>query len=170
LHKGILELKSDLGKGSEFFFTIGYELGEGRAAEKEEIAEVSLSKVLHILLAEDNEFNQIVAVDTLEALFPGIVVDVAENGIIAIEKLKAKMYDLVLMDIQMPEMDGMEATKLIRQSLPEPQKSIKICAMTASVTKQEVDEFFRSGIDDVVAKPFEPQELKQKILAILKGT
>ncbi|MBX7182335.1 MAG: response regulator [Bacteroidia bacterium] len=168
LHGGNLQVTSEFGKGSTFFFVVPYQLGkEQKTKIVVDEEKLNLDRPLKILLAEDNEFNQIVAMDTLEEIFPGIQVELAENGKIALEKLDAKEYDLVLMDIQMPEMDGMTATKTIREVFPSPRNKMKICAMTASVTRQEVEEFFANGLDDFLAKPFEPSELKRKIVKLV---
>ena len=117
-----------------------------------------------ILLVEDNEFNQMVAVDTLQDLFPGIEVDIAENGKTAIEKASANDYSFIFMDIQLPDIDGFEITRFIRSNLDAPKKNIRICAMTASVTKERIDECFVSGMNDYMMKPFNPETLKEKVL------
>ncbi|HMU69838.1 MAG TPA: response regulator, partial [Chitinophagales bacterium] len=104
-----------------------------------------------------------VAVDTLEGAIPGAKVDVAQNGKLAVEMVIANDYDLVLMDIQMPEMDGHEATRPIRSNTDARVNSIPIIAMTASVIKAEVDKCFESGMNEFVGKPFNVEELLDKI-------
>jgi len=125
-------------------------------------------KPLHLLLVEDQPFNQIVAVDTLESLFKEIKVDVANNGREALEMVIAssKMYDLILMDVQMPEMDGYEATVQIRKLITKKSKT-PIMAMTANVIKEEIEKCFSSGMNDFIAKPFEPSMLRQKIMQLV---
>ena len=109
-----MKVSSDYGKGSTFYFTVPYQLGtEQKTKLVVDEEKLNTTRTLQILLAEDNEFNQIVAVDTLEEIFPGIQIDLAEIGLIVLEKLEAKEYDLVLMDIQMPEMDGITAEQSI---------------------------------------------------------
>ncbi len=170
LHGGTLEVKSESGKGSEFYFIIPYQEGmEISLINEKDTVSLNLNRPLKILLAEDNEFNQIVAVDTLDELFPGIQIEVVENGKIALDKLRETDFDLVLMDIQMPEMDGMTATRTIRETFPEPRNKMKICAMTAGVTKQEIDELFESGLNDYITKPFEPADLKKKIIELVNA-
>ncbi|MEO0310872.1 MAG: hypothetical protein RIQ89_529, partial [Bacteroidota bacterium] len=147
------------------FFTIAYQ--EGKLVEETTIdtqANVTEIKGRRILLVEDNEFNQMVAVDTLADLFTDLTVDVAEDGFIALKKLSEQHYDMVLMDIQLPEMDGFETTRKIRTTLPKPINQIKICAMTASVTKERIDECISSGMNDYLMKPFVPADLKEKVI------
>ncbi len=113
-----------------------------------------------ILLVEDDEVNQEVAIGLLEEA--GLVVDVANNGIIAIEKVKNNDYALVLMDMQMPEMDGVNATVEIRRD-PRYQ-SLPIVAMTANVMEVDRDKCFAAGMNDHLAKPIEPDELGKVLL------
>ncbi len=104
-----------------------------------------------------------VAVDTLEELIPGVQVDIATTGKEAVELALKNNYHVILMDIQMPEMDGYEATRLIRSYNNERINSVPIIAMTASVIKSEVDNCFESGMNDFVGKPFNPEELLNTI-------
>lgn len=169
LQKGSIAVSSRMGHGTEFCFKIPYE----RVIEKDE-KEISAAtgnleinlQGLKFLLAEDNEFNQMVAIDTLQDLIPGIEIDVAVNGKIALEKVQQTHYDLVLMDIQMPEMGGYEATELIRQ-LPPPLNAIKIMAMTANATSEEINKCFQSGVNEYLSKPFKPEELLKKVIKTL---
>ncbi len=166
LHGGKISVISRYGQGSVFSFTIPMEVTDSsniRIIENKP-AEVpaSLSK-LRVLLVEDNELNQIVAIDTLQFHLPGISVDVAANGKTAIEKIKQHEYDVVLMDIQMPILDGYETTRIIRNELPEPKNKIVIIAMTAGALKSEAERCLNAGMDDYIAKPFEPAILLQKL-------
>ena len=114
----------------------------------------------HILLAEDNFTNRRVALAILEKI--GLKVDLAENGIKAVEAIKTKKYDLVLMDIQMPEMDGIEATRRIRNEQSETDKSdIPIIAMTAHALNGDREKCLRAGMNDYVTKPITPENLAQ---------
>jgi len=170
MHNGELKVNSVADEGSEFYFIIKYKkadkLGEEVGSEFGEGIDLSSKK---ILLVEDNEFNQMVAVDTLSDLFPGISVDVAENGEIAIQKGTQNDYDFVLMDIQLPDIDGFEITMAIRNQENEKRKNIRICAMTASVTKERVDECYHAGMNDYMMKPFSPDTLKEKVIKNILG-
>jgi CheY-like chemotaxis protein len=117
---------------------------------------------LNVLLVEDNAFNQMVATDTLGDLIPDLKIEIAENGKIAVDMVTAKDYDVVLMDIQMPEMDGFEATRQIR-AMPSPKNKTRIMAMTANVTSEEVNKCFEVGMDAYISKPFETQDLLNKL-------
>lgn len=113
-----------------------------------------------LLLVEDNATNQKLAISILRNA--GLRCDIAENGYEALEAMKDKQYDLVLMDCQMPEMDGYEATKLIR--LREEEKShIPIIAMTANVMKSDIENCIASGMDDYISKPFRSNDLLEII-------
>lgn len=165
MHGGQIKVKSKPGEGSEFYFTVSYkEAPKPKEATTEDSGSMQDMKGKKILLVEDNEFNQMVAVDSLQDLFPGIEVDIAENGKTAIEKVSSNSYSFVFMDIQLPDIDGFEITRFIRKNLDEPKRNIRICAMTASVTKERIDECFSSGMNDYMMKPFNPETLKEKVL------
>ena len=121
----------------------------------------SLEQYSHIkiLLVEDNEINILVAMDVLESL--GVKVDIAKNGLEAISGVTNNDYDLVLMDIQMPEMDGMEATEEIRKI--KSSKELPIVALTANVLQEEVEKYKELGMNDHIGKPFERSEIKTVI-------
>ncbi len=165
MHGGELKVRSTFGKGSEFYFTIPYVKTE--KPQEEAGAEFGDQEKLAgktILLVEDNEFNQMVAVDTLLDLFPDLKVDVALHGKEALEMVQQTDYSFVFMDIQMPEMDGYEATKEIRKLKDEHKKNIRICAMTANVTKEEIDKCLAVGMNDYLMKPFDQEVLREKVL------
>lgn len=111
------------------------------------------------MLAEDNKVNQSLAVHVLKKF--GFSADIADNGKIAVEKIQQKQYDLVLMDMQMPEMDGYEATTIIRKEL---KSNIPIIALTAHVLQEEREKCLALGMNEYVAKPFDPKELYNKII------
>ena len=120
------------------------------------------SRRLRVLLAEDNRTNQKVATIMLERL--GHQVVLASNGVEAVDALKGDAYDLVLMDVQMPEMDGLEATKRIRAAesgVMNPR--IPIVAMTAHAMKGDREHCLESGMDAYLAKPIKPAQLREII-------
>ncbi|MCB9717426.1 MAG: response regulator [Myxococcales bacterium] len=118
---------------------------------------------LRILLAEDNSVNQKVAIAMLKRL--GYRIDVASNGQEVLEALRRQPYDLVLMDVQMPEMDGMEATGRIRRDFPQSQQPF-VVAVTAAATRMDRERCLAAGMDDHLAKPF---QLKALIDVLMRG-
>ena len=165
MHGGQILVNSKPGEGSDFYFVITYTAAQPPVEEVSD-PEMDAQSVngKKILLVEDNEFNQMVAVDTLLDIFPGLQVEVAETGEIAIEMLRNGDYDFIFMDIQMPGLDGYETTRFIRKEFRGEKQKIRICAMTANVTREEIDACFSSGMDDYMMKPFTPQELREKVI------
>ena len=159
---GKMWVESKAGKGSAFHFTIQVEPLEcepveiGRSASGIDIQGV-LDKGLSILLAEDNLVNQIVAKKMLDKL--GYRADVAANGIEVLQALERRHYDVVLMDVQMPEMDGLEATGAIRQRWPDREQPV-IIAMTASALKGDREMCLAAGMNGYISKPAKIEELK----------
>jgi len=128
----------------------------GRLITRHTLAEQKIQG-LRILLAEDNAINQKLATILLQKA--GYWVETVENGIQALEKIKKERYNAVLMDVQMPEMDGFEATRRIRQWEVEKGGHIPIIAMTAHALKGDRERCIESGMDDYVSKPLQPQAL-----------
>ena len=168
---GDISVQSELGKGTTFTTIIALEVAENQEEIKQagmlDGAAMERLNKLKVMLVEDNEFNRMVAEDTLRELIPGINLHSAINGQDALNKLMKEQYDILLMDIQMPVMDGLTATKLIRTTLPEPARSVKIIAMTANVMQEDVQEYFSTGMNAYVSKPFNADELLLKMDAVM---
>ena len=130
------------------------ELKEEMTAEQSE-KDFSTRYPLRILLAEDNAINQLLATKMLGTL--GYTIDIAENGLQVLTELKHNTYDLILMDIQMPELDGLETTRRIRQ---EQDIQPVIIAMTANALQSDTDECIRAGMDDYLSKPVKVDSLR----------
>ena len=171
LMNGTIEVSSELGKGSRFVVMIQHKIANPMYYEKtiqiKEERELNFSGK-HILLAEDNELNAEIATTILEEM--GFTVDHAEDGIVCVDKLEREMagtYDLILMDIQMPNMDGYKATQSIRQ-LPDKKKaSIPIVAMTANAFDEDRKKAFEMGMDGHIAKPIDIDRVKEVLHGIL---
>lgn len=155
-----VQVKSELGKGTTFYFRVALEIGSGES-EKEGVPKPSL-RGTRLLLVEDNLINIKVADQYLKKL--DIVPDIACTGIEALEKIKNNDYDIILMDLMMPEMDGYEATREVRK-LPDNSKAdLPIVALTASSLSEVYQKFTEAGMIDHICKPFSIDELHMKIL------
>jgi CheY-like chemotaxis protein len=138
------------------------EVKKQKTSAKENKTVKKLHKKLKVLLAEDNVINQKVAVYNLEDW--GHEVEVAENGEIAFQKYKNEAYDLILMDIQMPILDGLKATKKIREYEKERGKTaVKIVAMTANALKGDDQICYDAGMDAYISKPFKREDFENLI-------
>jgi PAS domain S-box-containing protein len=171
LQKGKITVKSKEHVGSVFSITLPYRTGAARraglipAAQKNNKARDGGYRHLRVLLVEDNDINRLYAQSILRNWH--CETDVAENGLVAIERLKSRPYDVVLMDIQMPVMDGYEATRIIRM-MTAPVNSVPIIALTANATKGDVDRCLEAGMNDYLPKPFTPEDLYNKLFEELK--
>ncbi|MEM1055217.1 MAG: PAS domain S-box protein [Bacteroidota bacterium] len=162
---GTVHVESTEGRGSTFTATLSFALAES-APEAPDGEEADLTGA-RLLLVEDNPLNQFVARRMLEGW--GAEIEVAENGREAVEAVEAahetRAFDLVLMDIQMPEMDGFEATRRIRQR--HASEALPILALTASALVEQRDQMDAAGMDGLVLKPFKPAHLRRVVAAHL---
>lgn len=159
-----ISLRSIAGKGSEFSFSLICDVGEeiagrGRGEFSDKYDGL---RNKNILVAEDNKINFFVANKFLQSW--GVIVTHAENGLTALELLGKNKYDLVLMDLHMPVMDGVEASRIIRGSENEELRDIPIVALTAAIMSESQDKIKDIYINDYVLKPFKPKDLYEKIL------
>ena len=161
---GTIDVKSELGKGSTFIVTLKYKIADKRyyLSTKDENVTVDHTslKGKHILLAEDNDLNAEIAMTILE--HAGLQVDRVENGVECVNRIIGKpagTYDLILMDIQMPKMDGYKATKEIRSLQDKAKASIPIVAMTANAFEEDKKKAFDAGMDGHIAKPINIEDL-----------
>lgn len=169
LQNGKITVRSEEEVGSTFIVLMPYAVGKAdtiftSTLASQKLQDNTLTKNLKVLLVEDNDINRLYAKSILKNW--QCEVDIAENGLVAIEKVKSGDYDLVLMDIQMPVMDGYEATKTIR--LLEGKKDLPILALTANATKPDIEKCLTSGMNDYLPKPFTPDDLHRKIVLELK--
>ncbi|GAA4315946.1 hypothetical protein GCM10023149_12760 [Mucilaginibacter gynuensis] len=164
---GHLKVNSQLGEGTEFMFSLTYKKGLALSDNRpEQVIDIDQLRNKKMLLAEDVELNQFLAKNLLESW--GCEVDVVDNGAQAVEKVKQNKYDVILMDIQMPEMDGITATRKIR-NLPEHQHSnVPIIAVTANALKGDSQYYMDAGMNDCVTKPYTEEKLFEKIVEVLK--
>jgi CheY-like chemotaxis protein len=162
LQGGVIKLVSSPGSGSTFTVTIPYTTASPPVESQvtgEIVSSVQALAGAMILIAEDNELNQFLATRVLSPT--GCILDIARSGSEAVAKASQTKYSLILMDIQMPGMDGFEATKLIR-ALPQPYCDVPIIAMTAHAFSSDVVKCISAGMNDYISKPFKPEALIAK--------
>lgn len=171
LQGGSIKVESEIEKGSKFSFLIEFKKAQKGIVNSVKLKKEKLSpdflQDINILLVEDNELNQLLAVKVFEKFDKTI--DIADNGKIAIEKIEKNNYDIILMDIQMPEMDGIELTKYIRANFGTKSKT-PIIALTAHATVIEEKRCLDNGMNDYLSKPFDFNELLEKIHYNLMNT
>lgn len=163
---GSLKVSSTKGIGSKFYFSLDFAKGSTVLPEQLPftIPEMFNLSEIRILLVEDNKFNQFIAKALLDKWGADTVI--AENGRVAVDILKEATFDLVLMDLQMPVMDGITAAGIIRNKL---EMDIPILALTANVVKGIVEKCEAAGMNGYISKPFDPDDFYQKILSVLKN-
>ncbi len=165
---GTIQLDSTHGKGSEFTVTLPFQLSEASAPGTSHVnAPVLLKSGLRILLVEDAPLNQLVATELIKKWVVEPEIDLAENGAAAIEKVKQKEYDVVLMDVKMPVMDGLEATRRIRNLEGDYFKILPIAGLTANVIPQQIEECLLAGMNAFIAKPIRKEDFLEKLSTLL---
>ena len=176
---GTIDVITEQGKGTEFIICVKLRLVPKQIKtdvreEKKEKAVMPLADKFsgfenkRLLLVEDNDYNREIAGEILKAY--GFNVDLAENGLVAFEKIKsakAHEYDIILMDLQMPVMDGYESTKAIRELEDDDKKNIPIVAMTANAFEEDKKKVLSAGMNGHLTKPIEIQKLLEELKRIL---
>jgi PAS domain S-box-containing protein len=160
---GTISVKSKLEKGSNFCFQLSFKRTNEDTEPESAIAQVNNEfKNVSVLVVEDIALNQLLMRTLLDDF--GFKCDIAGNGKIGIEKLKVNSYDVILMDLQMPEMNGFEATEYIRKEL---KLTIPIIALTADVTTADLEKCRAVGMDDYISKPVDERLLQSKIILFM---
>ncbi|MCK8481279.1 ATP-binding protein [Psychroserpens algicola] len=163
--KGKIYLKSELGKGTTFFFEIPLTYAPETVEIKKEDYSKNISKLdisnIKILIVEDNKINQMITKKILNKM--NLECDIVDNGEAAVEKVKQNEYKIVLMDIHMPGISGLEATKIIRTF----DKELTIFALTAVTLEDKMHEFDEAGFDDIISKPFKQEDFEKKLYEVL---
>jgi len=165
--KGKVYFKSELGKGTSFFFEIPLTYSKPQDApqesqESKKLLALDLSDV-KVLVVEDNKINQMITKKVLNKM--GLNCDIVDNGEAAVDRVKEVTYDVVLMDIHMPGISGLEATKIIRSF----DKELTIFALTAVTLEDKMQEFDDAGFNDIISKPFKQEDFEKKLYGALTG-
>lgn len=171
LQGGTIQVRSKLNEGSEFIVEMNFRYAGKKAPlappQNEDIASNKAFAKINVLIVEDNKVNQLLIKNILRK-FGFEEMDTVENGRSALEKLKAHRYDIVLMDIQMPDMDGYEITRELRGKLNSVNKAVPVLAITADASEKEKEKARQAGMNDYVVKPYTPEELYNAICRHIK--
>lgn len=168
LQGGSIAVDSEPKKGSRFYFNISFGLSDRPSgAIEEKTDELKSLKGVSILLVEDNRINQMIAMKFLKRWDASV--DIASNGLEAVSMIQEKKYNIVLMDLQMPEMDGYQASYAIRRLEGDYYRSVPIIALTASTFNEVKAGIQKHGLNDIINKPFIPGDLNRKIHEYLSG-
>ncbi len=168
LQGGSIAVDSEPKKGSRFYFSLSFGLSDKPSgAIEEKTDELKSLKDVSILLVEDNRVNQMIAMKFLKRWDASV--DIASNGLEAVSMIQEKKYDIVLMDLQMPEMDGYQASYAIRRLNGDYYRSVPIIALTASTFNEVKAGIQKHGLNDIINKPFIPGDLNRKIHEYLFG-
>ena len=156
-HFGRLKLESGLGKGSVFtlYIPITVSAQPANPVPSFNLATSQDMSPIHVLVVDDNDVNRLVVSTTLMRSFPNAIIEQAANGQQGLDKMRLTVFDLVLIDLVMPDLDGSEVVAIVRQSCPEPYRSVPVIALTANVAQDAVDRCNAAGVNEVLAKPFD---------------
>jgi CheY-like chemotaxis protein len=169
---GRITVESELGRGSVFTAELTLATTDAAPSEPAPLNEPPLTaaprniRPRRILVAEDNHINQLLVVTLLEEA--GYLVDVAEDGLEALAAVQRESYDLVLMDAQMPNMDGLQATRAIR-GLADGRRRVPIIALTANAMAGDRDHYIAAGMDDYLSKPLDAAAMLSMVQAWMTG-
>lgn len=169
LHGSDIRVESEQGKGSSFSFVLALPLADAADLETSSAhkSDLYFSRPLHILLVDDNDFNREIAGEALFRHFKNAQITEAQNGKAALRFLEKQDFDVVLMDMQMPEMNGTEATRIIREQFADGKKNVPVIALSASATPDEINAALSAGMNRHLPKPFKPVDLARAIAATL---
>ena len=170
---GTIDVESELGKGSKFTVVLKHHLADEKyyAQVNEDLSLLNANKNIrgkHILLAEDNDLNAEITITLLEDI--GLIVERVEDGIQCVAKMEqipAKSYDLILMDIQMPNMDGYKATDCIRHLSQSEKANMPIIAMSANAFEEDKKKAFDVKMNDYITKPIDFQKMEEVLKHVL---
>lgn len=159
---GHIQVASEVGKGTQISVLLPFEIGKVEEPVGDEQVIIFPSN-LKILLVEDTPINQMIAIEFLKKFIPDVVIDIAQNGSVAIDRITSNHYDLVLMDVKMPVMNGIDATKAIRMMEGDYYQKVPILGLTASAIPYQVKSCEEAGMNDVITKPINANELILKM-------
>ncbi len=165
LQGGEFKIYSKEGKGTKVVFSIAFSKPSKKTTQESETIISDKEKEITVLIAEDVPLNQLVMKKLMQKF--GYKSEVAANGLEALEKLKKRKYDIILMDMQMPIMDGFEAIKEIRNNFPEPKKNTPIISISANIMNDANTLCIKAGADDYISKPFENSKLLNKMKSLI---
>ncbi|MEM6722594.1 MAG: ATP-binding protein [Bacteroidota bacterium] len=161
--QGTLSIQSEVGQGTTFVFELPFGRSEALKTEEEQKGPQRTFQPLRILVVEDNDFNQLLAKEFLNMHLPESTVTIAENGQVALDTILQQNFDLILMDIKMPILNGYEASRAIR-ALEQPKKSmIPIIGLTAHIVPEQLQKCQEAGMNDCISKPFDKATLLDRI-------
>ncbi|GJM32510.1 MAG: hybrid sensor histidine kinase/response regulator [Saprospiraceae bacterium] len=160
---GQLTIESELEKGTKLYFNLAFEKSSVESKKAPHQNNHYSFDSLKVLVVEDTYFNQMLVVELLKKQIEGVEIDLAENGQIALDKLHEKSFDMILMDVKMPVMDGYEATRIIRKSENPKIRNIPILGVTASAIAEQLQKCQNAGMNDYITKPIDGEELIRKM-------